>query len=54
MINNLAERGNTSTTTHFVALWDNIAKNKFNPGGYRDFRDSGIWHHDRDRAVYIR
>ena len=32
MINNLAERGNTSTTTHFVALWDNIAKNKFNPG----------------------
>lgn len=24
MINNLAERGNTSSTTHFVAVWDNI------------------------------
>lgn len=24
MINNLAERGNTSSTTHFVAIWDNM------------------------------
>ena len=28
MINNLAERGNTSTTTHFVAVWDNILNNR--------------------------
>jgi 3-oxoacyl-[acyl-carrier-protein] synthase III len=28
MINNLADRGNTSTTTHFVALWDNILNDK--------------------------
>lgn len=32
MINNLEERGNTSTTTHFVALWDNIAKHQFKRG----------------------
>jgi 3-oxoacyl-[acyl-carrier-protein] synthase III len=30
MINNLEERGNTSTTTHFVALWDQIHKNVVN------------------------
>lgn len=28
MINNLAERGNTSTTSHFVAVWDNILNQK--------------------------
>ncbi len=28
MIVNLANRGNTSTTTHFLALWDNILNNK--------------------------
>ena len=28
MVDNLSERGNTSTTTHIVALWDNILNNK--------------------------
>ncbi|MFT5127933.1 MAG: 3-oxoacyl-[acyl-carrier-protein] synthase III, partial [Rhodothermales bacterium] len=32
MINNLESRGNTSTTTHFVALWDNIINNRIQPG----------------------
>lgn len=31
-IYNLAERGNTATTTHFVALADNIAANRINSG----------------------
>jgi 3-oxoacyl-[acyl-carrier-protein] synthase III len=32
MINNLERRGNTSTTTHFVALWDNIINERIQPG----------------------
>ncbi len=28
MVNNLAERGNTSTTSHFVAIWDNILRQR--------------------------
>ena len=32
MINNLSERGNTSTTTHIVALWDNILNNRIKSG----------------------
>ena len=32
MVNNLEERGNTSTTTHFVALWDQIQSKKINTG----------------------
>ena len=32
MINNLTERGNTSTTTHIVALWDNILNNRIKSG----------------------
>lgn len=31
-IYNLAERGNTATTTHFVALFDNIRNNRINSG----------------------
>lgn len=32
MINNLAERGNTSTTTHTLAVWDNILNNTIQDG----------------------
>nr|HID59088.1 hypothetical protein [Desulfobacterales bacterium] len=32
LIINLAHRGNTSSTTHFVALWDNIINNRINSG----------------------
>ena len=32
MVDNLSERGNTSTTTHIVALWDNILNNKIHSG----------------------
>ncbi|MGH3555223.1 MAG: 3-oxoacyl-[acyl-carrier-protein] synthase III C-terminal domain-containing protein, partial [Mycobacterium sp.] len=32
VINNLAERGNTATTTHFVALRDQILNNRINSG----------------------
>jgi 3-oxoacyl-[acyl-carrier-protein] synthase III len=32
MINNLADRGNTATTSHFVAIWDNILNGKIKEG----------------------
>ena len=32
MLNNLAERGNTATTTHFLAVWDFILNNKIQAG----------------------
>ena len=32
LIQNIANRGNTSTTSHIVALWDNILNNKINSG----------------------
>jgi 3-oxoacyl-[acyl-carrier-protein] synthase III len=32
VIYNLAERGNTATTSHFVALWDNILNNRIQTG----------------------
>jgi 3-oxoacyl-[acyl-carrier-protein] synthase III len=32
VINNLAERGNTASTSHFVALWDNIQNGKIGSG----------------------
>lgn len=32
VIYNLAERGNTATTSHFVALWDNILNRRINAG----------------------
>lgn len=32
MINNLEERGNTSSTSHIVAIWDNILSNKLQDG----------------------
>jgi 3-oxoacyl-[acyl-carrier-protein] synthase III len=32
VIYNLAERGNTATTSHFVALWDNILNQRINSG----------------------
>lgn len=31
-INNITNRGNTATTTHMVALWDNIHNNRINNG----------------------
>lgn len=41
VINNLAERGNTSSTTHFVALSDQIRANRINPGDKVVFGISG-------------
>ena len=32
VINNLAERGNTASTTHFVALWDHVHNGKIKSG----------------------
>ena len=32
MLDNLAERGNTATTTHFLAVWDFILNNKIQAG----------------------
>jgi 3-oxoacyl-[acyl-carrier-protein] synthase III len=32
MIVNMAERGNTATTSHFVAMWDNMASGKIRAG----------------------
>lgn len=32
VINNLSERGNTATTSHFVALWDNIHNGRIRSG----------------------
>src|SRR6266446_2069289 len=32
MLDNLAERGNTATTTHFLAVWDHILSNKIQAG----------------------
>lgn len=32
VVNNLAERGNTASTSHFVALKDSILKNRIKPG----------------------
>jgi 3-oxoacyl-[acyl-carrier-protein] synthase III len=32
VINNLSERGNTASTSHFVALWDNIQNGKIGSG----------------------
>ncbi len=32
MVYNVAERGNTSSTTHFVAIWDNIRNGKIQNG----------------------
>lgn len=32
VINNLSERGNTASTSHFVALWDNIQSGRINSG----------------------
>ena len=32
MLNNLAERGNTATTTHFLAVWDSILNNRIQAG----------------------
>jgi len=32
LVNNLAERGNTASTTHFVALADGISSGQFKPG----------------------
>jgi len=32
VINNLSERGNTATTTHFVAVWDNILSGRIRSG----------------------
>ncbi len=40
-INNLAERGNTATTTHFVALWDSIFNNKIKSGDNAVFGITG-------------
>lgn len=31
-VNNLATRGNTASTTHFVAVWDNIVNGRINSG----------------------
>ncbi len=41
MINNLTERGNTASTTHFVALWDNILNGKIQSGDNVCFGISG-------------
>ncbi|MGB6042036.1 MAG: amino acid adenylation domain-containing protein, partial [Pirellulales bacterium] len=40
-IYNIAERGNTATTTHLVALWDNIRSGKINAGDDIVFAISG-------------
>ncbi len=40
-INNITHRGNTATTTHFVALWDNIHNNRINNGDKIIFGISG-------------
>ncbi len=40
-INNLAERGNTATTTHFVALWDKTLDGTLQPGNNVAFGISG-------------
>jgi amino acid adenylation domain-containing protein len=40
-INNLAERGNTATTTHFVALWDSIFNGKIKSGDNAVFGITG-------------
>ncbi|MEZ0364410.1 amino acid adenylation domain-containing protein [Mycobacterium sp. pUA109] len=41
IINNLAERGNTASTTHFVALHDQIRGNRIQPGDNVVFGISG-------------
>ena len=41
IINNLAERGNTATTTHFVALWDRVADGTLKSGDNVLFAISG-------------
>ncbi|UCH96111.1 MAG: hypothetical protein JSV88_04455 [Candidatus Aminicenantes bacterium] len=40
-IDNLAERGNTASTSHFVAVMDNIRNNRINPGDKIIFGISG-------------
>ena len=32
VVNNLAERGNTASTSHFVALWDHVHNGRINSG----------------------
>jgi len=32
MINNVADRGNTASTTHFVAIWDNVLSGRIKAG----------------------
>ena len=39
MIYNLEERGNTSSTTHYVAVWDNIHKEDYL------YLNHSIWYH---------
>ena len=41
VINNLAERGNTATTSHFVAVWDNIVNGRIKTGDRIVFGISG-------------
>ncbi|WP_176358215.1 non-ribosomal peptide synthetase [Mycobacterium persicum] len=41
VVNNLGERGNTASTTHFVALGDQIRANRINPGDKVLFSISG-------------
>ena len=41
VVNNLAERGNTASTTHFIALSDQIRANRINPGDNALFSISG-------------
>ncbi|GCE05927.1 non-ribosomal peptide synthetase [Dictyobacter aurantiacus] len=41
VINNIAERGNTATTTHMIALMDNIRSNRIQPGDNAIFGITG-------------
>jgi amino acid adenylation domain-containing protein len=40
-INNLSERGNTASTSHIVAVWDNILKGRVNAGDKTIFAITG-------------
>ena len=53
-IYNLEERGNTATTTHFVALSDYIRSNRINSGDNVVFSITGSGTDRRRRAVYLR
>ena len=54
VISNLAERGNTASTTHFVALSDHIRGNRIKSGDNVVFGISGSGADRRRRALHVR